>query len=286
MELNFINNELRESRLFRSSHELSNKTAEDIKNISFLYFLTLSIMSEEFSTATFAQDYLIKTFKHGSKFERASRTDTDLYWCLHIIFENQYQILKSSHEEENKMELEKINLDKFKVLQWVRKTIKATTTQSDTSRFLTILENSLKINNSDYKDLRRLISRWSDLSNQQRTIVCTRLLFALNRYARMSEIYPEFSNFVKGKGYLWKDAKDPEIPDHSGLKQFAKDIGMGAITGLLVSFAAAKMNTEDLRQKYRKEWIKENTTSASIASIAIPLGTVIKRSDRKKKSTK
>lgn len=289
MELDFINTELRESRLFRSPSAMEKRTAEDIKTITFLYFLTLAIMTNEFSTAPFAQDYLIKTFKHGSNFSRSNRTDTDLFWCLHVLITKNKDLLNKKFDKENELELSKIGIDKMRMLQWVKGSIKGSGTQSSTNRFLTGLENSLKITNADYKDLRRLISRWDDLNTQQKTIVCTRLLFALGKYARMSDIYPDFNKFVKDKGYKWNTAIDPETyQGGAGLKSFAKDLGMGAVTGLLMSFAAAKISHEDIRQKFRSVYknLQETTTASSIGTMVMPIGTVVKRSNKKEKSIK
>jgi hypothetical protein len=286
--VDFINNELRESRLFRSSHALSKRTAEDIKNITYLYFLALAIMKDEFETAPWTQEYLAKSFRYGKNFTTSRRSDTDLYWCIHVIDNQKHELLDKKFSEENQVELERIFIPKQFMIHWVKRSIKGTSNENDTRRFLMSLEQALKISTSDYISMRRLIVSWPKLNNSQRAVVCTRLRYALNRYARISELYPEFDSFVKSKKYIIKGAVDPESPKSSELsmKEILAAAGLGIAAGLIGSILSIKSTLHD-DESYRqrlKSYFKENTTSSSIAGVAMPLGSTIKRGDRKKKS--
>jgi hypothetical protein len=286
--VDFINNELRESRLFRSSHALSKRTAEDIKNITYLYFLALAIMKDEFETAPWTQEYLAKSFRYGKNFTTSRRSDTDLYWCIHVIDNQKHELLDKKFSEENQVELERIFIPKQFMIHWVKRSIKGTSNENDTRRFLMSLEQALKISTSDYISMRRLIVSWPKLNNSQRAVVCTRLRYALNRYARISELYPEFDSFVKSKKYIIKGAVDPESPKSSELsmKEILAAAGLGIAAGLIGSILSIKSTLHD-DESYRqrlKSYFKENTTSSSIAGVVMPLGSTIKRGDRKKKS--
>lgn len=291
--MDFINTELRESVLFRTDTAISRRTAEDIKNICFLSFLTLSILSQEFSTAPWAQDYLGKTFRYGTNFATVRRTDTDLYWALHILETKAAKKLDPKEADENVTELDRITLPKPMLKAWATKAIKGSVTDGDTGRFLLRIETDLRITNSDYKSLRRLISNWSNLSDNQRSVACTRLGYALRKHMRLSELYPEFDKFTKEKKYLLKDTIDPENPKSTTVNKDLEALALGTITGLVgtaLMIGHGMSKDADLRSQFRSYYknLSEDTTSGNIASIAMPMniGTIKrypKRKDRKSK---
>lgn len=288
--MNFLNNEIRESRLFRSNTAVSLRTAEDIKNITFLYLMALCIMKGEFLTAPWVIEYLENTYKYGTTFTSMRRSGNDLYWSLFIIFQKKYDLLNPKFEEANKLELSRSTINQQMLTLWVRKVIKGKALDDDDRRFFLSLEKTLNINIADYKSLRRLISNWDNLNNDQRSIVCTRLYFAMNKFMRMSEIFPIFEEFVKKKQYMLYDVADPENPINKAATSknalnTAGAVALGVGGGLVLSAIMINNNIkrgQTLRDKIKAhfEQVQEDaTSSASIASVAAPMlhGDIIKR---------
>jgi hypothetical protein len=277
--MSFISSELHESRLFRSDAALKTRTAEDIKNIVFLYFVTLSIMKEEFLTAPWAQDYLTNTFKYGKEFKTVRRSDNDLYWGIYVINNKLVDKLSPKYVSQNEVQMERLNLPMNIIIPWVKNSIRGMSTSRETFRVLKTLEQSLQITESDYRTLLAAATHWHKINDAQRSIVCTRLLQALRKYARMSEIYPEFEQFAKKKLYIIQDAVDIEQPVHK--TSAVKTILGRALIGAGVGYALGKMLTRSSDQ-YRTR-IKEEfetiveTTSAAIATTVLPLGEIKRR---------
>jgi hypothetical protein len=277
--MSFIATELHESRLFRSDSAIKTRTAEDIKNIVFLYFVTLSIMKEEFTTAPWAQDYLTDTFKYGKAFSTVRRSDTDLYWGIYLIKNKMVDKLSPKYAAQNEVQMERISLPMNIIIPWVKNSIRGMSTSRETFRLLKTLEQSLQITESDYRTLLAAATHWHKINDAQRAIVCTRLLQALRKYARMSEIYPEFEDFAKNKKYIIQDATDPEQPLQKASAM--KTILGRALIGAGVGYALGTLLTrpkDQYRTRIREEFETLNeTTSASIATTVIPLGAVNRR---------
>src|SRR5690606_22641112 len=72
------------------------------------------------------------------------------------------------------------------------------------------LENSLNIDRSDYKSIRRLVTEWQNITDQARSLAVTRLLLAFRAKARRSELLPVLEKLAKIKKYEIKGAKNPE----------------------------------------------------------------------------
>lgn len=247
--------QLYESRLFRSSTALSKRNAEEIKNIAYLYFCALTIMREEFDTGVFVQDYFTDTFAKGMMFKHVMKADTDLYWALYIIHNNKADLLDPKKQEENEFELERISLPISQMKIYVKNSIKGTGTVAMSRSFFMSLTKQLRITNADYKNLGMLSANWLNLGNQQRSVLCTRLLYALKKHARISEIYPEFEDFVKNKKFFIKDSTDPE----TGKKGSTfKKLGKQALLGLAAGTAGAALlakrrsgDVEEFRQRFK-----------------------------------
>lgn len=293
--------ELRETRLFRSDSMIALKTAEDLKNITFLYFLTLCILKEEFTTAPWAQEYLARTFARGFNFETPIRSASDLYWCFYLINGKKFDMLNQKFLIQNEVEMKKLSLNQTYIRPWVLRSIKGTASEFDDRKLLYSLGDTLNINFGDYNNLKRLVPLWNSLGNPQRAIICTRLLYALRKYARLSDIYPVFDKFVNDRQYFIAKAVDPENPlnrkeENKNLIGSAGAVALGMGVGLAVSINSMKSHKQDMKDMRQRikahfESLKE-TTSASIASTAMPMSADIikrpsiffaKRGNRKKK---
>jgi len=93
--------------------------------------------------------------------------------------------------------------------------------------FLIKLEASLKITNTDYKEIRRVLTYFSNSTTGQRRAVITKLLFAARAKLRSSDLIDEFSKFVADTNLETSAVRDNEptvsVPD---LGKSARDISL------------------------------------------------------------
>jgi hypothetical protein len=109
------------------------------------------------------------------------------------------------------IQFNKVNMPISKIKDYL---IKLSTGQSvqNTSAFLFNLEKGLDIQDSNYKDLRRLISGWNNLDSMQKKLVVTRLLQFYRTNAIRSELYTILSAYAKAKDLELKNVKNAEKP--------------------------------------------------------------------------
>jgi len=296
MELSLIN-DLFESRLFNSRNSASRYTVEDIANMTFLNFLALQILKSEFDTVDFATDYLYQTFKTND-FLTLRNNASDLYWMLHILLKKDTSMLQNHSGNEH--EFEKIHIDEMNMKVWVRTAIKNKTTETADRRFLISLEKMLNIKVNDYRNIRLFASEWSAITDEQRQLSMTRLLFAFRKRMPRSELLPHLEALAKHKKLEIHGANNPEENQKeptkgSLIKKLAIAAAVGAAVGIPV--IAAHNRYKNFKSQIDaipvgRHGIHEDaaaTTSASIATVTQPImmqRRVVKRGDRKKKVAK
>lgn len=293
MELQLVN-DLFESRLFNSRSSASRYTVEDIANMTFLNFLAIQILKSEFDTAEFATDYLYQTFK-TSDFHTLRSSATDLFWMLHVLIQKDVSMLNGSLGNEH--ELNKVHIDEMNMKIWARTAIKGKTSESMDRRFLISLEKMLNIRVSDYRNTRLLASEWTTLTDQQRQLTMTRLLFAFRKRMPRSELLPHLEMLAKHKKLEIHGANNPEEEHKDTTKgSLVKKLAIAAVVGAAVALPAmAAVN----RYKNFKSSIsghhsiKEDaavaaTSAGSIATVVQPMfvQSRVKRGDRRKKGVK
>jgi hypothetical protein len=296
MELTLIN-DLFESRLFQSRNSAKKYTVEDIANMAFLNFLAIQILKSEFDTAKFATDYLYQTFKFGN-FDRLQSMSTDLFWMLHILLNKDIDLLRD--HSGNEIELEKISINEMALKVWARQAIKARTNESVDRRFLLSLETQLGIRNSDYRSIRLLASSWITLTDEQRQLAMTRLLFAFRRRMPRSELLTHLEELSKHKKLEIAGATNPEEEKHNPTKGgLIKKLVIGAAFGAALALPAIgsvkrykqfKNKLDSMPTHRVKEDVNENascssTSAGAIASVVQPTTMIsrAKRGTRKKK---
>ena len=174
---------------------------------------------------------------------------TDLYTAINIITSCDYNSLKRKQLENNRIELTRISIDKDDLEVWVERTISGMDTERESHAFLEKLERSLRIDIPDYRNARKLVAAWSELDKQQRSVLCTRMNFALKKHARDTEVHQIFQRFIKRNRYLIKNTSDPEAPPAlkvvmtflesvgENVGGVIKGVGLGTIVGIVISIA-------------------------------------------------
>lgn len=219
-DFSFIRDNCNESKMFRNAN-LSQLTLRDTVDSVFLNMLTLYMLSKEFETRPFAQNYATKTMTFGN-FAIPRVGGTDLYQGLHIILNPDS---KTAHglkaDQQNTALAAQLRINAKFVKDFLRGVASGTLDNTTAIRLLYRLEGQLGIDVSNYKSLRRLIADWDNLSTHQRQMCVTRLLQYYRLRGRRSELLPVLETLAKNKGLELTGVGNAEIAA----------VGAGAVVG-------------------------------------------------------
>lgn len=182
--------DLSEARLIgRSKNGLKKFSAKDIADLLFLHICALQIMKHEFLGLPEAQKYVKKA---GSliNFDNFSSSRNELYVLLHVLFGKnagpQQALLKD--QEASQLFLDRLTIN----MQFTRKYLRLILAGKDDPaferRYLLMIEKDLKITDSYYRSIRRLVMTWPKQPRSTRKLVMTRLLQVMRTKGRRSEM--------------------------------------------------------------------------------------------------
>ncbi len=239
MAFDFIKT-LNESTLVRGEKDLKKFSSRDVADLIFLYFVSLYILSREFSSAPFAIKYAGKTLGAGD-IDVMRSSGTDLHVLMHVLFGkmNMSSFNNLKDPEANKVFINTLNFD------WSRakKFLNDISNKSDVNkRFLLELEEMLQIKTSDYKSLRRVAIEWDDLQEQDRQAAMTRLLMALRSRANKSDLLAALEKLSKERKLEIAGARNPE-----------KDAPKKSISGTKIGAAVGGLMIANALKNYIKD---------------------------------
>lgn len=216
----FIRQNCSESKMFRNSY-LEQLTLRDVVDSVFLNMLTLFILSKEFETASFAEDYAHKTMMY-SGFDVPRVSGTDLYQGIHIMLNpnsSTGELLRG--QQQNAVLASELHANSKLFKDYLRRLSTGTLDRVTAIRIMYQLEGKMDIDISNYKSLRRLITDWDNLSTYQRQLCVTRMLQYYRVRGRRSDLFPVLQTIVNNKGWELTAAGNAEL----------QDVGAGAIVG-------------------------------------------------------
>jgi hypothetical protein len=183
--------DLTESRMYRTRKQLEASDLGDVADFAFLNLLSMHILNNDEETKSLAQAYAKRTIENN-QFKNYKQSGTDLYQALH----------KLSNDNQVKLPEEELKA-------YLRQVAKGNPTPQARGLFMK-LERALKIQETNYKSLRRLGVDWSKLSHSQRRLVNTRLLQYYRTNAIRSELYPPLLSYSKANNYILIGADNAE----------------------------------------------------------------------------
>jgi hypothetical protein len=216
----FIRENCNESKMFRNTY-LNQLTLRDTVDSVFLNLLTLYMLSKEFETAPFAQDYAHRTLMFGN-FIAPRVSGTDLYQGIHIMLNPTGPTGQQLKAHDQNIVLGAQLRTNVKLLKEFLKGVANGTLDRVTAiRLMYRLEGQMNIDLSNYKSLRRLITDWENLTTHQRELCITRLLQYYRIRGKRSELLPVLEALAKNKGYEMTAAGNAELAA----------LGAGAVAG-------------------------------------------------------
>ena len=151
-----------EARIVRRQNDLSRYTFEDIQERIYVSFLALGLLKNFEDQRSWLNAYADNILTYGN-FDMVRMSGNDLYNMLSVVDGRGDIVKKLKNPGRAEAMRQRHPLPTFAVRRYLRK-------WEDDYRFLTQLENSLGIRNSQYKNIRRQIASYQklDSNSQQR----------------------------------------------------------------------------------------------------------------------
>jgi len=160
-----------EARIVRRQDDLTRYTYQEIEERVYLTFLSLSLLKRFASAKAFVKQYANSTLTYGG-FDRVRTSANDLHNMLSVLDGNIDILDKLSNKTQAKAVRQRHPLPTMSVKRYLR-------TLNDDYKFLTNLERSIGITDTDYKNLRIAITDFANLDSRRKKVTVTRLLQAL-----------------------------------------------------------------------------------------------------------
>ncbi len=191
-----------EARIVRRQDDLSRYTYQEIEERVFLSFLALAFLNKFASSKQFTKQYANATMTYGG-FERVRTTANDLHNMLAVLDGNKDVLDKLANKGQAKALRQRHILPTMAIKRYLR-------TFDDDYKFLTTVERSLGISNSDYKNLRTAVADFVNLDSRRKKVTVTRLLQALRSKLGGSDILRQVDNISKQKDFELDNVIDAE----------------------------------------------------------------------------
>lgn len=204
----FLKDEIYEARMLRDDNNARVLTYTDCSQRLYLILLCLELMRHFPRYSDIVKRYASNTTNRNN-YNIFRMFSTDLHNFLYFVNGDDDAMDKLKDPEAAKGLRAKTRLPIMAVNRYLTQ-LSNNAQPSNPSELFIKLETALNIKNSDYKNIRRLITNMKSLSKIERENSTTKLLFAVRAKLRSSDIISDFEKFVKEKGLETRDVKDNE----------------------------------------------------------------------------
>lgn len=260
MELQLINVELTEARLFNRSRRFAMFTGKNISDLVYLHTLSLYMTYLMPETREFAKQYAHLTSQYNT-YSLFRTYSTDLYMlCYQILHpDNDHAIIDDPVV--SKKFLQSLNFDRKMHLRVLRNIASGDVTDSMITTFFYRLETQLKISDSRYKTWRREILNWSAMSSAKKDQIIRDLQRELKRVSKNSVMGSEIFSSL---GVNTKRVRDPIKSKQQDTKPSTTKRALATVAGATVGAYAGKK----IAQKLNKDTDKYKKAGAGIGAVA------------------
>lgn len=221
MELQLINQELAESKLFKFTGSFSRLSGREIADLFYLQTLATFMFTQDSKQRDYGLAYAYKTIQYGP-FAVFRTAATDLYMLAFAVNQSDYPQIKIKNAD--RKFLKTLSFQNRKYYQFITRLSKDNVSISDATTFLFRLESQLKISNPIYKQMRRLICQWPQLKFSQRQAVISKMVQQLRVKGTGSEVFRHASSMQ-----LRRELKP--VPQKSNTLKRAAATAVGAYVG-------------------------------------------------------
>ncbi len=221
MELQLINQDLSESKLFRYTGSFARLSGKDIADQLYLQTLSVIMFSKDNEQRDYGVAYARKSTSYGP-YSLFRTHATDIYLLAYAVKHSDNSSLKITGKD--RKFLDKLQFNNRQHYNFLRKLGQTTPSRSEISSFLIRLERQLNITDSQYRLYRRLIVDWSDLKYAQKQMVVAKIMQRMRIKARPAEVFQHLVAMKTTRAY-----KEPKQKSDT-LKRTAATVG-GAYVG-------------------------------------------------------
>jgi hypothetical protein len=246
MDLQLIDNEISEARLYRTTGNFKIYNGRDIADLLYLTSLTTFMMAKDEKQEGFSRSYAKQTAQYG-KYNFFRSHATDLYLLAYQVNDPSNRNIKLKHPIESKMFLNSLNFNDRQHWQFFMKVAGGRESSNESGIFFMRLEKQLKINNAKYKQWRRFITDWSNLKYRSKQLVVAQIIQEYRRIGRGSEMIGPLSTMTKYKSYRLSD----KYKDKPSTTRRVVGTVAGAVAGRYVGKKIANKLGKD-SDKYKK----------------------------------
>jgi hypothetical protein len=209
--------ELQESRMIRDENNARTLTYTDAKERTYLTLLILEILGNNPRFRLEAKEYARKS-RSADQYQSFKIDASDLHNFLYFIVGPSAAQDKLKDPAAAKRLKQTTTLPLYKLSEYL-KSLQENTKYSLTSALFIKLEQGLQINNTAYKNIRRVILNWNKSSSRDKKTATTDLLFAARAKLRSSDIISSFEAWSAAYDMEDTQANDNEpsvsVPDIS-----------------------------------------------------------------------
>lgn len=262
--------DLTESRMYPSKSTLEKEDFESLTETTHLLILALRILLCE--DDVFADRYVRRTIA-ATNFKSWRTDGTDLYIALHALSTGKY--MAGDYPE---------TISVLAIQRWLKEmSISNATDEQETRKLFLRMDRLLFIKEASMLAVRRLVMDWPDLDKREKKLATTRLLQMLRARCPKNDLLPIISRLAREEGLELSGVCNAETGDcdekpiNKGGFRHALDRDKkperegGSFLAGLAGFAAGAAGAYALGRNRVKE-SDGATTSASVASVTVPLG--------------
>lgn len=234
MELEFIDSEISESRLYRASGSMKYLTGRDVANLAYLNTIALYMMLQDDVQHSYASNYASQTSQYGS-YNNFRTSATDLYVLCYVLKNPKSDKIHLKDRMTSTEFLQNLSFDSLKHFMFMKKLASGADRKNEAVSYFIRLEAQLKISDTRFKQFRRYITDWGNLKYSSRQLVVTKILQIMRTIGRGSELISPITTMAKYRSFTTEPAYD--VPRTS----FAKKVAGAALGAVAGRYAATKI---------------------------------------------
>ena len=238
MELLLVNKDICESRLYRTTAQMSNLNGRDVADLAYLNTVALYLMLQDDVQHSYASEYSYQTAKYGD-YNTFRTNATDLYVLGYILKNPTNDYVRLDDHSESVNFLKSLKFDSNKHLKFMRTMSSSADKTNEAVGFFFRLESQLKISNDKYKQYRRFVTNWGNLKYSSRQLVVSKIVQDMRKLSHGGELMMPLTSMLKYKSY----SAEPEYK--TPRTSFAKKAAGAAIGAVAGRYIGGKLATTD-----------------------------------------
>ena len=233
MDLQLVNKELSEARLFRTTRSFNTLSGKDIADLLFLNTLVTYILHQEDQSRDWAHKYAKNTVSF-SGYTLFRTFATDMYMLAYQVNHPDNDHARMKDPIGSKKFLDSCRFMDRKHIEFLRRLIADDAGPSMANSFFYRLETQLKVSDNRYRRWRRQAGMWKTMRQAEKSTMIAQITLELRRMCsgtgRGNEVLTALEPMTRVRKYSPVVQKTSK-PAKSPIPQAAAAAGIGALAG-------------------------------------------------------